>query len=175
MMGSSRAAAWPCQSGKRRAINLDAVCGHHLGLTVEREVVIKLGDDDVSQCGKCRLTTRDGFDGCGGLNDLLTGTAAIFRADMADNPPVHRHHVEHLVAIDAQLAQGATAIGAGTAALQRFVDNLFAGQMWGKRPHRRGAFNLRRNRLVLEGGAGLGFQFFERLLSEVEGSSWAMA
>ena len=47
--------------GQRRAINIDALSGHHLGLTVKRQVMIELGNDDMGQCGKGRLAARDGL------------------------------------------------------------------------------------------------------------------
>ena len=60
------------------------------------------------------------------LNDHLTGSAAVFGADVAHDAPAHRHDVEHLVRVDTQRAQRTTAIRAGAGTRRWFVNDVLA-------------------------------------------------
>lgn len=84
---------------QRRAINLDALRRHYLSLTVERQMMVELGDNDVGQRAEGRLAPRYRLYRCGCLHDLLAGPAAILGADGPNDAPLDRHGIEHLIAI----------------------------------------------------------------------------
>ncbi|KQN73516.1 hypothetical protein ASE91_17905 [Sphingomonas sp. Leaf62] len=75
------------------------------------------------------VPARNGADRCGRLNDLLAHPATVFGPNVAHDPPAHWHDVEHLVCVQAQLAQGTSAVGAGAGTRGRLVDDLLARQM----------------------------------------------
>ena len=52
-----RSLAGPASKG--RAVEINALCRHHLRLEVEREMVVELGDDHVRQGGERRLALGD--------------------------------------------------------------------------------------------------------------------
>ena len=114
---------------QRRAVDVEPLRRHHLGLAVQRQMMVELRDDDVRQCRERGLAACHGADRCRRLDDLLAHPAAVFRADVTHDPPAHRHDVEHLVRVDTQRAQRTTAIRAGAGARCRFVDDLLARQV----------------------------------------------
>src|SRR3546814_5417522 len=104
----------PCQ---RRAVDLDALRSHYLGLAVKRQMMVELGDDDMGQRAEGRLAPRNGLYRRGRLHDLLAGSAAILGADGPNDAPLHQHGIEHLVAILPQRPQRAAAVRTGATAL----------------------------------------------------------
>ena len=94
-------------TSERRAVDIDALCRHHLGLTVERQVVIELGNDDVGERAERSLALCNRLHRSGRLNDAFAGAAAILGTDIAHDAPADRHDVEHLVGIGAEPAQRA--------------------------------------------------------------------
>jgi len=107
-----------------RSVDIDTLRGHHLGLAIERQMMIELGDDDLRQRCERRLAAGDGLHRRRCLDDGLAGAAAILGADMANDPPADRHDIEHLVGIGAEGSQGPAAGRASTGAGHGFVDNL---------------------------------------------------
>src|SRR3546814_16957956 len=77
----------PCQ---RRAVDLDALRSHYLGLAVKRQMMVELGDDDMGQRAEGRLAPRNGLYRRGRLHDLLAGSAAILGADGPNDAPLHQ-------------------------------------------------------------------------------------
>lgn len=134
-----------------RAVKLETLGGHHLGLAIERQMMIELGDDHMGQRREGRLAARDGLGRRGGLNDLLAGPAAIFGADIAQHTPLHRRHVEQFIAVLAQRAQSPTAGWAGASATLGFDPTLRTGQMGWQGSNGRGTL-----RVSLDGLAGIG-------------------
>jgi hypothetical protein len=80
--------------GPARERRTDALRCHHLGLTIEREMMVELGYDDMRECGEGRATTRDGFDGRGRLHDLLAEAAATLAPDRPHDAPCERGDIE---------------------------------------------------------------------------------
>ena len=149
-------------TGEGRTVDIDPLGGHHLGLAVKRQVVIELVHDHMGKRGKAGSATRDRF--CRGhcLDDLLTGPAGILRANGADDTPLHRRHVEHLVAVLPKRTKGSAAIRAGTAACFRFDPAFGARQMRRKTADRGSAHG--RSWRVFTGlyDLGFAFQFLQR-------------
>ena len=114
-----------------RSVDIDALGGHHLGLAIERQMVIELGDDDMRQGCKCCLAVRDGLHRRRRLDDGLAGAAAVLGPDVANGAPADRHDVEHLVGVGAEGPQDTAAGRARTGAGDRFMDNLEAWQVRG--------------------------------------------
>ncbi|MDR6115066.1 hypothetical protein QE360_002035 [Sphingomonas sp. SORGH_AS789] len=105
---------------------------HHLGLAVQRQVVVELGDDDVRQRGEGRLAAYHGGDRRRRLDDLVAYPAAVFWADVAHDPPTDWHDVEHLVRVRPERPQRTAAVRTGAGARQRLVDDLLARQISGQ-------------------------------------------
>jgi hypothetical protein len=84
---------------QRRAVDIQALGGHHLGLPIKRQMIVELRNDDMRQGCKCRLSACDRLHRGRRLDDLLTRPAAIFRSDAPHHALVHRQDVEHLVCI----------------------------------------------------------------------------
>lgn len=114
---------------ERRAVDLDPLGRHHLGLAIERQVVIELGDHDVRERGEGGLAACDRLHRRRGLDDLLTRPAAVLRPHRADDPPMDRHGIKHLVAVLTEQAERAATIGASAASLLRLDAPLLARQM----------------------------------------------
>jgi hypothetical protein len=68
--------------GKGRAVDIDPLRGHHLGLAVRRQVVIELGDDDVRECAERRLAARNWLGRRGRLDDRLADAAGVLEGDV---------------------------------------------------------------------------------------------
>jgi len=140
---------------QRRAVDVEPLRGHHLGLAVQRQMVVELRDDDMRQRREGRLAPRHGAHRCGCLDDPVTYPATVFGADVAHDPPAHRHDVEHLMRVRAERAQCAATVRTGAGTRRRFVDDLLARQMSGQaadghRPNRRAAVgHLRPRRIAL--------------------------
>ena len=166
--GNDRIEQCRCLSGptcKGGSVDIDTLRGHHLGLAIERQVMIELGDDDMRQrCERC-LAASYGLHRCRRLDDGLAGAAAILGADMANDPPTDGHDVEHLVGIGAERPQGTTAGGACTCAGHGFMDNLEARKVRGQCPDRRRAIGGGFAALATPSdGSGGGLELLERQL-----------
>ena len=127
-------------------------------------MVVELGDDDVRQRREGRLAPRHSADRRGCLDDLLARPAAVFGADVAHDPPAHRHDVEHLVRVHAQPAQRTTAVRAGADTGRRLVDDLLARQMLRQTADRCQARRYSRHRSLDFRNIPLRFQLFQRQL-----------
>src|SRR5205807_8407589 len=79
--------------------DIDALSCHHLGLAIQRKMMIELGDDDVSNHAEARLASRDGLVRRWRLHDLLTGAARELRPHMADDLEHDGLDVEHFVGV----------------------------------------------------------------------------
>ena len=124
-------------------------------------MMVKLGDHDMGERSERSLAPRDRFYGCGCLHDLPAGAAAILGADGADDPPLDRHGVEHLVAVLAQGAQGAAAIWARAVAMLRLDPLLLTRQMGRERPNRCWPIGLGRIDARRAHRGGFGLELFE--------------
>jgi hypothetical protein len=102
---------------QRRAIDVDALRGHHLGLAVKREVMIELRDDHMGQRAECRLPTGNGLYRRRSLHDPVARATAILGPDGANDAPLDGHGIEHLVAVLSERPQCTTAVGACAVAL----------------------------------------------------------
>jgi hypothetical protein len=145
----------------RRAIDIDTLRGHHLRLAIERQVMVELGDHDMGKRPERGLAPRDRFYGCGCPHDLLAGAAAVLGSNGADDPPLDRHRVEHLVAVLTQRAQRTAAIGTGAVAMFGLDPLFFARQMVRERengcpPIKGGRIDAPRTRR-----SGFGLKLFE--------------
>lgn len=133
----------PRPTGERRTVDIDPPTTfgrrHHLGLAVERQMMVELVHDHMGERCEAGLATCNRLGRCRGLNDLIAGAAAILGPHGPNHAPLHGQHIEHLVAVFAQGAQGAATIGAGAAACRRFDPAFLARQMRRQRPDRRGA------------------------------------
>jgi len=153
-----------CPTGEGRAVDIDPLRRHHLGLAVERQVVIELVHDHMGKRGKAGLAARNRLHRGPCLDDLLAGPAGILGANGADDAPLHRRHIEHLVAVLPKRPKRAAAIRAGTAAGFGFDAAFDARQMRREAADRCIAHGPGRH--VFAGLDELGFalQFLERQL-----------
>jgi hypothetical protein len=76
--------------------DFDTIAGVDLALAVIRQVIAKLGYQHMGQQPRTRIAALNGPRRCGGLHDLLAGTAGILRSDVLDDLPVLRYILEHL-------------------------------------------------------------------------------
>lgn len=118
-------AADPVRQG--RAVELDAVAGEDLALSVKWEMIAVFGDQDMrEQRGTGEAlgdrTLRDGR-----LMDGPAGAAAIAWPADADDPKPRRHMIEHLADRLANRMQFTAAAGAGL--MLEIEPHLLAGQM----------------------------------------------
>ncbi|EZP69660.1 hypothetical protein BV96_04063 [Sphingomonas paucimobilis] len=125
--------------------------------------MVELVHDHMGERREAGLAARDRFYRGGRLDDLLAGPAGILGPHGADDAPLHRRHVEHLVAVLAQRAQGAAAIGAGAASRFRFDPALAAVKMTGELTDRcRALVAGCRCRCGNISNSGFAFQFLKR-------------
>jgi hypothetical protein len=68
-----------CSNSQREAIDIDALCHHHLGLPIERQVTIELIHDHKGEQGKAGVAQGNDLGRNWRLHDLLVCTAAILR------------------------------------------------------------------------------------------------
>jgi hypothetical protein len=92
---------------KRRTVELDALCRHHLRLAVQRQMVVELGHDHVRQRPERRLAARDHLHRSGRLHDALARAAAVLGADVTHHVPADRDHGEQLVRVATERTQHA--------------------------------------------------------------------
>src|SRR5262249_35032047 len=120
-----------------RAVNLDAVPGENLALTVERGVVAIFAHQHMSQQAGGRQTFSDRPLGCRSLVDRAAATAAVLRPTNAQYPQSCRDEVEHLADRLADCMKRTATAGAYTVLDIEF--DILPRQMVGKRrPPRRG-------------------------------------
>ncbi len=123
--------------------------------------MVELGDDDMGQGTECRLAPRYRLYWCGRLHDLLAGPAAILGPDGSNDAPLHRHGIEHLVAILSQRPQCAATVGTAAVALLGLDPLFLARQMSGQRANRRWPIDGCRIGPARGGDDGLAFEFFK--------------
>src|SRR5690606_30604061 len=99
-----------CPTGQRRTVDVHTLRCHHLGLTVERQMMIELVHDDMGKGCKAGFTPGNSFCRRMGLHNLLAGTAAILGTDGTDNAPLNRQYIKYLAAVLPKRAKGAAAI-----------------------------------------------------------------
>jgi len=56
-----------CPACQRRSVDIEALCRHHLGLAIEGEMMIELGDDDMGERGEASLASGNRLYGRRGL------------------------------------------------------------------------------------------------------------
>lgn len=124
-------AAYPV--GKRGAVEVDALPGVDLRLTIERQVVGILGDQNL---GDRRLGWQTAFDqprGCRSLHDhVLAGTTGVFGPAHDDHAQLRRHDVEPFADVFADPMKSVAAAWAGM--VLDVEDHLDARQMRRQRP-----------------------------------------
>jgi len=152
-----------CQCG---SVDVDALRRHHLGLAVERQVMIKLVHDNMGERRETGFATRDRLHRRRCLHNLLARAAGVVGTHGANDAPLHRRYVEHLVAGLCKRTQRAAAIGTGAVARLRFDPAFDAWQMVRQAAYRCGANGLDSIRLACCIFAGIGdlgfaFQFLE--------------
>ena len=118
----------------------------------------------MGQGAKGRLAPRYRLHRRGRLHDLLAGPAAILGADGSNDAPLHRHGIEHLIAVLPQRPQRAATVGTGAVALLGLDPLFLARQMGGQCPNRRRPIYGYRIASTRGGDDGLAFEFFERQL-----------
>ena len=75
------------------AVDLDLLLRQHLGLAVERQMMIELPHQDMADHPEAGFAARHGLAGGGRLNDRLAGAAGELRPHMTDD---HSHpHQSH--------------------------------------------------------------------------------
>ena len=99
----------PDPVGQRRAVEDDTLAGEDLRLAVERQVVGVFGDEHLRDQRVGGQTALDQPGRC------LAGAAGVARPADHQHPELHRHHVEALGHVLADLVQGARAARAGGA------------------------------------------------------------
>ena len=123
--------------------------------------MIELGDGDMGECGEAGLAPGNRLYGCRGLHDLLAGSAAIFRTDSADDAPLHRRDIEHLVAVLPERTQGASAGRTGADACFRLNPAFGTRQMRRQGADRRRSLPLIRLDLADIGKLSFAFQLLK--------------
>lgn len=123
--------------------------------------MVELGDHDMGERSERRLAARDRLYGRCCLHDLLSGAAAILGPDGADDPPLDRHGVEHLVAVLTHRAQGAATIGARAVAMLGLDPLFFTRQMVRERANRCGTIEGGRIDAPRAHRGGFGLELFE--------------
>jgi hypothetical protein len=98
--------------GERRTVQLDALPGEDLALSIKREMVAIFGDQHVSQESRGRKALGDRPLRGRGLMNGPASPAAIARPADSDDPQPCRYVIEHLADSLADQVQGATAAGA---------------------------------------------------------------
>ena len=163
-IGIEQGCCLPGPPGQRRAVNIDALRGHHLGLAVERQVMIELGDDDMGERGEsspCRvqwpLPAREP-----GQSSRRSGSYswAGWCARRATAPGRHQAARRCPRPAGARRRRNRGRCRSRC----RLDPELIARQMVGQATHRRGPFGFGRHRAHRGGDIGLGFEFFERQL-----------
>lgn|GEM_PF-3824627 len=146
---------------ERRAVDVDTLRRHHLGLAVERQMMVELGDHDMGERRETRFALGNGLRLRRRLHDLLAGPAAIFGPHRSDDAPLDGEQVEHLVAVLAERAQRPAASRAGTVSSLGFNPTLGARQMGRQAANRCWALAADGFRLGDIRDGGFAFQLFQ--------------
>ena len=124
--------------------------------------MIELVHDNVGERRETGLAARDRLHRRRCLHNLLARAAGVVGTHGANDPPLHRRNIEHLVTGLSQRTQHAAAIGTGAVARLRFDPAFDAWQMVRQAAYRCGANGLNIIRLVrciFAGADNLGFAF----------------
>ena len=155
---------------QRRTIEMDALTGQHLGLTVQRQMPRELRDGDVRQQRGRRQAPVNRARGCRRLHDRgFTGAAAVFRPADAFDPNDRRRDVQHLTDVFADPVQFALTTRANVTpgldddVFARQVDRKAADVARGLRPH-----GLRQGLLSSRHGVWFGFDRTCRQIAKPE-------
>ena len=124
------------------AVDRNALAGVDVGLTMQRQVIAELRDDDVGEQRRPRPALLDRQRRHRRLDDGLAGPAAHLRAHMHDALEVGSNVFEHLALVGADPAELLSA--AGRAHARRFVDDGLHRQMVGQGRAERRLARLRR-------------------------------
>ncbi|BCG97378.1 hypothetical protein MesoLj131a_62420 [Mesorhizobium sp. 131-2-1] len=119
---------------KRGSLDIDALGGHHLYLTVVGQIITPLGHHDMGKCGIAELAACNGLGWCRRLDDFIAGPAAVLGSNGLHHLPGLGDQIEHLVAIFAHGAQIAAAARAACA--RRLANNALARQVGVELAHR---------------------------------------
>ena len=132
-------------------------------------MIAVLGDQDLREETRRRQSSGDWPLGRRRLRDVLTGPAAVFRADDADDLELGGYPVEHFTDVFPDRMQSTAAAGTDEAA--HIDDHVFAGQMVRQRLAARMVLgSRRRKRRALLHATDIGAEVFknERQLIRIE-------
>ena len=114
-------------AGQGRGLQAHPVAGEDLGLAIQRQVVVVLRHDDMSQQTRPGAAAGDRVIGRRRRNHRIAGPAGQFLAEVPDHLEAARHVIEGLGDLLADPAQRAAADGASA---RRGMSDILSGQVF---------------------------------------------
>jgi len=118
---------WPKQrvalsdpTGQCRALQFDPRAGVNAALPVERQVIAVLRNQHVREQTGTRQASGNRPARRGGLNDPVTGSASVLRANMPDDPQARGYVFEDFSNVVAPFLQGTATVRAAVIRWQMF-------------------------------------------------------